>query len=547
MTDVKASTVARRLRWFFVLGSALGAACSGGGGDDAPSPPSSFTVGGTVTGLAGTGLVLQNNGGNNLTVNANGAFTFTATVANGNGYNVTVATQPTATPAQICTVTNGMGTIAGAAVTNVVVECRARQAKLAYVPNITNSVAGFSLAAGTGALTPIAGSPFAVSGSPPLGSTVHPLEKFLYVTGGTFSSQANPATLEGFVIDSTSGALTPIPGLPITFTGANLFAFSPAIHPNGSFMYVVVGAGGSNFAGANLYSFSIDGTTGALTPLPDSPRGIPNGDGPREPVMSADGNFLYMPHGRTSPAVGGSVTVFAVNGTTGALTLIETESLLGRYPNGIARHPSGKWLYTRNSDGSVAVIPVDATSGVLSTPTFVTPLPTGPGGGVLFADGGRYVYFPLQGDLPPTTVGGAPVPGPGSIAGYAVDQTTGALTPLPGSPYPANGNTTGAASVDPTGRFLVATNFNTASVAVFEIGGDGTLAHVPGSPFAPAVGTQPGAVVFDPSAELAYLTDLTANAGSLSVYSIANGVITFVGSSATGGTATATVELVGTH
>jgi serine/threonine protein kinase, bacterial len=30
------------------------------------------TIGGTVTGLAGTGLVLQNNGGDNLTVTAEG-------------------------------------------------------------------------------------------------------------------------------------------------------------------------------------------------------------------------------------------------------------------------------------------------------------------------------------------------------------------------------------------------------------------------------------------------------------------------------------------
>jgi subtilisin-like proprotein convertase family protein len=81
-----------------------------------------YTIGGTVTGLAGTGLVLQNNGGNNLTVAANGAFTFTTQIASGAAYAVTVLTQP-GTPAQTCVVTNGTGTVGAANVTNVAVNC----------------------------------------------------------------------------------------------------------------------------------------------------------------------------------------------------------------------------------------------------------------------------------------------------------------------------------------------------------------------------------------------------------------------------------------
>jgi len=41
----------------------------------------SFTVGGTVSGLTGTGLVLQNNGGSNLSVSASATtFTFSAAI-----------------------------------------------------------------------------------------------------------------------------------------------------------------------------------------------------------------------------------------------------------------------------------------------------------------------------------------------------------------------------------------------------------------------------------------------------------------------------------
>ena len=55
-----------------------------------------FTVGGTVSGLLGHGLVLRNNGGNDLTIGANGAFTFATPLATGAAYAVTVLTQPTA-------------------------------------------------------------------------------------------------------------------------------------------------------------------------------------------------------------------------------------------------------------------------------------------------------------------------------------------------------------------------------------------------------------------------------------------------------------------
>jgi hypothetical protein len=82
-----------------------------------------YTVGGTVSGLAaGNNVVLRNNGGNDLTVSANGAFTFTTPVTDGAAYAVSVFTQPT-TPNQTCAVTTGSGTIAGANVTNVTVAC----------------------------------------------------------------------------------------------------------------------------------------------------------------------------------------------------------------------------------------------------------------------------------------------------------------------------------------------------------------------------------------------------------------------------------------
>jgi hypothetical protein len=87
------------------------------------TPAATYTVGGTITGLSGSGLVLQNNLGNNLTV-ASGSttFTFDGSLATGATYAVTVATQP-GTPAQTCTVAQATGTVGAANVTDVAVTC----------------------------------------------------------------------------------------------------------------------------------------------------------------------------------------------------------------------------------------------------------------------------------------------------------------------------------------------------------------------------------------------------------------------------------------
>ena len=47
-----------------------------------------YTIGGTISGLVGTGLVLQDNGGDNLAITSNGNFTFATPVASGGAYAV---------------------------------------------------------------------------------------------------------------------------------------------------------------------------------------------------------------------------------------------------------------------------------------------------------------------------------------------------------------------------------------------------------------------------------------------------------------------------
>ena len=72
-----------------------------------------------MSGLSGT-VVLQDNGGDALSVAANGSFTFATPVASGAAYAVTVRTNPAG---QVCTVSGGSGTVGSANVTGVAVWC----------------------------------------------------------------------------------------------------------------------------------------------------------------------------------------------------------------------------------------------------------------------------------------------------------------------------------------------------------------------------------------------------------------------------------------
>jgi hypothetical protein len=82
----------------------------------------SFTVGGNISGLSGS-VTLQDNGGDDLSSNADGVFTFATPIASGQTYHVTVRHQPSG---QTCSVANGgPSTMTSAAVTNVAVTCAA--------------------------------------------------------------------------------------------------------------------------------------------------------------------------------------------------------------------------------------------------------------------------------------------------------------------------------------------------------------------------------------------------------------------------------------
>src|SRR6478752_7648058 len=108
--NVPGSARAMATRRFLLTCVWLGMASLFGTACDSPVQPVTYTVGGEVSGLAGSGLVLVNNGGDKLTVSANGPVTFASALAEGGGYRVTVLAQPTS-PTQTCVVSGGSGTV----------------------------------------------------------------------------------------------------------------------------------------------------------------------------------------------------------------------------------------------------------------------------------------------------------------------------------------------------------------------------------------------------------------------------------------------------
>ena len=195
-----------------------------------PVPPVSYTIGGTASGLTGTGLVLQNNGGDNLAVSAS-PFTFAGAVGAGAPYSVTVLTQPTG---QTCSVTNGAGT-ANANVTNVALNCvTSAIGTVSYT--IGGSVNGLT---GTGLVLQnnggdnlaVSASPFtfagAISAGAPYSVTVltQPTGQTCSVTNGAGTANANVTNVALNCVTSVLGNW----GAAVAITAVGKSAGEPAL------------------------------------------------------------------------------------------------------------------------------------------------------------------------------------------------------------------------------------------------------------------------------------------------------------------------------
>ena len=108
-----------------------------------------------------------------------------------------------------------------------------------------------------------------------------------------------------------------------------------------------------------------------------------------------------------------------------------------------------------------------------------------------------------------TNAGGNSGPGAGGISAYSIDNQTGSLLPVPGSPFADPGGPWSIA-VDPKARFAYVANRGDDTISAYAISGTGALTPVPGSPFLqdPAVtGELPVSVAVDPAGKFVFVAN----------------------------------------
>ncbi|HEY7097431.1 MAG TPA: beta-propeller fold lactonase family protein [Terriglobales bacterium] len=278
------------------------------------------------------------------------------------------------------------------------------------------------------------------------------VSRFAYV------ANVGDGTISAYTIDNNNGgrwrdnAYYPTPGIN-----------SMVVDPFERFLYYV------SPTQSGIYRYSINGTTGALTPLPATSF---SSSGQTYTVMDPFlGKFLYI-------VAGSQIYSFTVDPNSGALTTAGIPLPLGSVPSGVAIDNSGNFLYVSGAGGnSVTSFQIDRTYGFL---TFTGTVPTGGTPESPAVDATGCVYVPSSAD--------------GTVSAYT-PANNGALTPVSGSPFTAGGN---PSSVLPVGGLLVTVNLQQSQLVVFQTGTGCTLSGFPFLPLAfSAQGSSPNLAVTD--------------------------------------------------
>ena len=129
---------------------------------------------------------------------------------------------------------------------------------------------------------------------------------------------------------------------------------------DGKFVYVI------NEMGGTVTVFSYDAINAAMTEaqtISTLPRDFSRNNTSAEIVLHPSGKFLYASNRGFD-----SITVFAVDQKSGALTFVEHQSTLGRTPRHFAIDPTGRWLLAENqASDSVVVFAIDPDTGKLKS------------------------------------------------------------------------------------------------------------------------------------------------------------------------------------
>jgi 6-phosphogluconolactonase (cycloisomerase 2 family) len=455
-----------------------------------------YTVGGTVSGLKGSGLVLRNNGGDDLPVNDNGAFAFPGKVASGDSYDVIVSTQPT-NPAQICSSTDAGGTVGDTDVATVMVVCGSI-GRFVYSSSAgpgggssQTYISAYAIDASTGALSAVPGSPFVYGYRSQL--RVTPSSRFAYAHG-------YDNWIYGYAIDSVTGALSSVPGSAFPApSGSPGPQASMVFDPSSRFMYA------ANVDG-DVYGYAINAVTGALTPVPGSP--FAAGADPGPAVIDAKGQFLYVPNSGSD-----NVSAFSINPVSGTLAPIAGSPFVSESePYDITFTPDGKLAYVAYlATENVSAYSVDSISGALTALAVIPFLDTHRP--PRFTPNSRFAYWASASEEPGSLYRWAK-----TVSGFAVNTATGALTPVPGSQH-AICCVPSDALLHPSGKFLYVPSGYTipgsSRIYGFAIDGStGALEPLDGSPFFCCSGRTFGLTI-DASGRLGFEGSLAAGFGDL--------------------------------
>jgi YVTN family beta-propeller protein len=315
----------------------------------------------------------------------------------------------------------------------------------------------------------------------------------------------------------------------LTFT-INSGAVDPqsiAVDPAGKFAYVA--SEGCDFEGY-VSMYTINPTTGALASI--GPPVPSNDDFTDSVTVDPSGKFAYVASSGDAETSDGSVAIYTINATTGALTST-TGGLIGTGVNGTPEFfnsmtfdPSGKFAYAAEggafpaggfgSSSSVSMFTVNSTTGAL---TSIGMIAAGYGPDSVAVDpAGKFACVANFNS--------------NDVSMYTIDATTGALASIGTI---AAGTSPVSVAVDPAGKFAYVTNFNSNDVSMYIIDATtGALASIGTI----AAGTNPFSIAVDPAGKFAYVANWTGSDtdGSVSMYTIdaTTGVLTPTGTIATG-------------
>jgi 6-phosphogluconolactonase len=343
----------------------------------------------------------------------------------------------------------------------------------------------------------------------PQSIAVDPTGKFAYVINGGCSGGIG-GYVSMYTINPAPQALASI-GPPVWTYDADTPG-SMTVDPSGRFVYVANPGDPWSPDYGSVSMYSINATTGALTYTGMLGGNCPGLCFPSSVAVDPSGKFAYVASGGADFPF--NVEMYTIDATTGALASIGTIAA-GGYPQAVAVDPAGKFIYvvtasaTAGSPGSVSMYAINATTGALTST-----------GTIAAGEDPVAVAVSLSGQF--AYVVNANFGSAGNVSMYAIDATTGTLKSIGTI---AAGKDPLSVALDPAGEFAYVTNYNSNDVSMYSINSTTGSLTLIGTI---AAGLSPSSITIHPSGKFAYVTNSGSN--DVSMYSIgATGILTLIG------------------